>query len=234
MKNITLVSNSDIVKKVFKLALDDEGYELNTLSNIQDLSRSDMILLDEDFVDTDLEQIKQYCDNIGFIQKKSSDEDESSFNIPRPFLPSTLREIVNKNILNVAAVANDIEIVEDEDSDESIIDINSLHAHGGSLDKDELYSLKETLRKEHISSDDVEEFEHIEEDELFELEKMIDQVIDEIESNNTDIVEDENIVVLGKHNIEQLKPLFSIINQDMVDKLSAGETVELKIKLKEE
>lgn len=234
MKNIILISNSDIVVKVFKLALQDEGYQLKIVQNIQDLSSCDMVLLDEEFINSGLNQVKQYTSNIGFISSDSSIElPQRVFHIPRPFLPSTLREIIKNNLLDIDLTLEEYEY-ETSEEDESIIDINSLQSLGGSLDKDELVSLKETLKKDHIQDGDISDsgFEDIEEDDLLELDKMIDQVICEIEDGTIDISEDGNMVVLSQHSVEQLKPLFSIINQDMVDQLSAGEIVDLKLKLK--
>ncbi len=234
MKNIILVSKSDIVVKVFNLALQNEGYQLKTVQDIQDLNSCDMVLLDEEFINSGLNQVKQYTSNIGFISSNSSVElPQRVFHIPRPFLPSTLREIIKNNFSNVDLILEECEY-ESSNEDESIIDINSLQSLGGSLDKDELISLKETLKKDYIEENESFEskFEDIEEDDLLELDKMIDQVICEIEDGTINIPEDENMLVLSQHSVEQLKPLFSIINQDMVDQLSAGKIVDLKLKLK--
>jgi hypothetical protein len=157
---ILLVTNSDIVSKVVKVSLDSLNIENKAISSINNFEACDILLLDDMFKDVNLEQIIKKVSLIGVITNKSKGISSSIFIIKRPFLPSTLISIINKNIDNLLnkrkrEIEESILLGDRKNEDESIIKADSLSNLVGSLDKNEIKKLKQILVKDHCDADGV-------------------------------------------------------------------------------
>ncbi len=184
------------------------------------------------------------------------------FIIPRPFLPTKLQEILEEQIKyikedeqeelenlkkkdnyledeEVTVPVNDYietladniyEDIEDE-SDESIVNLAALK-DGGVLDTSELSKINDILKEEHLEQKDT-----LSENDWQDISSIIDEALDEVRHYEVDL-QDVNKnsgvynVILNNYNITELKPLLNKLNQDLVDKLSNGEEVDLKLILK--
>jgi Glu-tRNA(Gln) amidotransferase subunit E-like FAD-binding protein len=225
MKSVIFVSKSEIAVKIFRLALIKEELELTIVDSVDKIEYCDLIVLDEDFISNDLSSIKRYATKVGMVtSNKEIQLLENFFLIPRPFLPSTLKTLIKDNIKGLS--------YEDqlEEFDASIIDLNSLEELGGQLDKDELESIEEKIKKDH-TEEEVVVSTSLKEDPIVEIDNLIEDIINEIEQDTSK--HNDKVITLNKYTMEQLKPLFGIIDQDIIDKLSNGESVNLKLKLKD-
>ena len=225
MKSVIFVSKSEIAVKIFRLALIKEELELTIVDSVDKIEYCDLIVLDEDFISNDLSSIKRFSTKVGIVtSNKEIQLLENFFLIPRPFLPSTLKTLIKENIKGLS--------YEDqlEEFDASIIDLNSLEELGGQLDKDELESIEEKIKKDH-TEEEVVVNTSLKEDPIVEIDNLIEDIIHEIEQDT--LKDNEKSIILNKYSMEQLKPLFEIVDQDNIDKLSNGESVNLKLKLKD-
>ena len=65
MKNLVLISNCVKTKTTCELALHNTNVRLTTVSNIDHVKNdSDIVLIDETFMDKDLGMLKAYCSKI--------------------------------------------------------------------------------------------------------------------------------------------------------------------------
>ena len=134
----------------------------------------------------------------------------------------------------VSNIADDI----NEDLDDSIVHSSVVETvKGGILDKNELSKLEgiidqnppnlDKLMDEHSVVDESEEWT--------DLSSIIDQAIDEI--NSTDNLTSDDMdasvieLILNNYSMNELRPLFELLNQDVIDKLADGKEILLKVRL---
>lgn len=184
------------------------------------------------------------------------------FLIPRPFLPHDLQNIlieqmefikdekrletieVKKNddydeveedmTAFIETLADDIADDIEDESDESIVSIASLR-NGGVLDKGELGKIHSILEENEIQNQILKQYqdEEMDENDWKDLSEIIDDALNEVSDYEFDLNYQEPLkLVLNRYNIEELKPLLTKFNQSIIDKLSQGETVDLKLSLK--
>jgi hypothetical protein len=122
-------------------------------------------------------------------------------------------------------IAQDIE----NENDESIVSFASLKK-GGVLDSKELGRIQSLLNIEPT----LNEVEMNEEDWL-DLSEIIDKALDEVKDYEFDLNDSGAItLVLSKFTMEELKPLLLKLDQNSIDKLTTGGSLNLELKLKEE
>lgn len=121
-------------------------------------------------------------------------------------------------------IASDIE----DDNDESIVTLASLN-DGGVLDNNELSKISDILRYDNIQNEVVTDEK---ENDWKELSDIIDDALSEV--NDYDINQDQPLkLILNKYSIDELRPLLEKFDQGVIDKLSNGEDIDLKLSLKE-
>jgi len=133
----------------------------------------------------------------------------------------------------VESLAEDVYLDIKEDNDESIVSIASLY-DGGILDNHELSKINDILKEEVIHNEivmnknDWKDISDIIDDALVEV-KEYEFDLNEPSSNNKPLN-----LVLSEYNIDELKPLLEKFNQETIDKLSHGESIDIRLVLKEE
>lgn len=131
----------------------------------------------------------------------------------------------------INSIADDI----DDESDESIVSIASMR-DGGVLDKSELGKINSILEENDIQAEMLKQFqdeEEMNENDWKDLSDIIDDALNEVSDYEFDVDYQEPVkLVLNNYNMEELKPLLSKFNESLIDKLSQGETIDLKLSLK--
>ncbi len=133
-------------------------------------------------------------------------------------------------------VARDISFETEADEDESIIKFDNVNSDSV-LDKNELNKIKDILSTNPSKRPLMDERAELTDEDWLDLSQIIDNAIDEIKGYDFPKTTTKNDVVnliLKEHNIENLKPLFYAIDQSIVDKLTKGEEVIMRVKLKED
>ena len=125
------------------------------------------------------------------------------------------------------------ELYEDED----IIIKKSDLGHGGVLDQKELNNLHNIINDNDITGSSIDEaMEELpsvsEDDDWLELNDIIDDVIEDISQEPESIKNDEDILLLlNNFTMDELAPLLNKLDQDIIDKISSGEDVSIKLRL---
>ena len=256
MKNITLITKTNIINKIFTLVCKNLEINLNILNNDNNIKNTDLLIIDDDLFDTNnIIRYKSICSNIAILTKEMLYEYESLIIIKKPFLPSSLNDQLENIIINLNTKdENNIEINEDirnnDDEVNDLVDfIDSIEddklnynehideiyvskddlGHGGVLDKEELDILHDMISD---SNDEIQEIEQIQINEnnnnWLELSEIIDKAIDDVQAFD---LNDELVLILNQYTMDELSPLLNKLDQKSIDKLSCGEELILKIKL---
>lgn len=254
--NILLVSKTAIINQIFTLITSKLNMKL-IIQNHNEINESyDFIIIDEEFIDDKFNFIKQYSKRLGAIVSEELPFDKSrDFIISRPFLPMQLETLLKDEIdsINdekhseeesksydeysdtqevfdyVESLADDIAMDIDDEMDESIVTFSSMK-DGGVLDTKELSKIN-TILKENTLSNVV----NMDEEDWKDLSEIIDDALSEVEDYEFDISNNEPInLVLNNYNIDELKPLLKKFDQKVIDRLSSGESIDLRLSLKAE
>ncbi len=248
---ILLVSKTQIINKIFALIASKLNFDLRIQDHLKIETSYDFIIIDEDFIDDSFNFLKKHTKKLGAIVSEELPFDKSrDFIIARPFLPADLEEIIKDEIqaLNIEQrealynVKNDDETDKDvfdyvesldddlddyEEYDESIVTLASLNT-GGVLDNKELSKINILLKDNPISSS-----EDLDEVDWKNLSEIIDDALNEVQDYEFDLGNDDAVhLILNQYNINELKPLFKKFNQSIIDRLSNGECIDLKLSLK--
>ncbi len=254
---LLLVSNTAIVIQIFNLVCKKLELDFETKDDTEIEKEYDLIIIDTEFINDRFNIIKQYSKKLGAISSEELPfEKARDFLIPRPFLPHQLQNILQENIqiINeekkdqksynthyeqnatneivdyVESLADDIALDIEDESDESIITIASLK-DGGILDNNELDKIQDILHTNDIQ----DELEELEEEDWLDLSDIIDKAIDDVKDYEFEIDVKEPIkLLLTDHNMDELKPLLTKLNQKVIDSLTEGEIINIQLKLKEE
>ena len=123
----------------------------------------------------------------------------------------------------------DEEYLEDEE-DESIINPALLNI-GGILDHSELSKINNILREDVIQNEI-----NLEKSDWKDISSIIDDALDEVKEYEFDLnhtpIKPYNLVLSNFH-INELRPLLEKFDQTVIDKLSSGESVDIRLSLKE-
>ena len=118
----------------------------------------------------------------------------------------------------------------EEEEDESIIDPTLLNI-GGILDHSELSKINNILREDVIQNEI-----NLEKSDWKDIAAIIDDALDEVKEYEFDLTQTPTKpynLVLSNFHINELRPLLEKFDQTVIDKLSSGETVNVKMSLKE-
>lgn len=275
-KNLVLVSKKPIVIQIFTLVCKKLNISLEILHDAQIDHKVDLIVLDNEFINDRFNIIKTYSKLIGAISKEDLPfEFANDFIIPMPFLPSSLQDILEKQIeilnkrINSKTYVSNIE-VEDEDFDEFAIDtlqkddpsvsIEYLESladdiaddmkeevddsvvsrssvnQGGVLDRNELSMIESIIGEQtaYNTSNNFVDADEESEEQWIDLSSIIDQAIDEVNTVDHiyDRVDNNPIkLLLNNYELDELKPLLSMLDQEIIDSLADGNEVSLLLKL---
>jgi hypothetical protein len=123
-------------------------------------------------------------------------------------------------------VAHDIE----DENDESIVNIASFN-QGGVLDRQELGKIKSMLETEPKVNE-----VHMNEEDWLDLSEIIDKALLEVKDYEFDMSgtqQDSIRLELSKFTMEELTPLLLKLDQNSIDKLTSGGSINLELKLKD-
>ncbi|MGB5791323.1 hypothetical protein [Poseidonibacter sp.] len=124
-----------------------------------------------------------------------------------------------------------LDINDEENEDESLVKINSSNT-GGILDNQELSKLHDMLEDSEAQRDLI-----MDSNDWKDIGSIIDDALDEVKEYEFDLEETTSKkplnLVLSNYNIEELKPLLEKFNQGIIDRLSAGESVDIRLVLKD-
>ena len=275
MKNLILVSRKPIVIQIFTLICKKLQISLEVLDEPQIDHKVDIIIVDNEFISDRINIFKSYCKLVGAISKEELPyEIANDFLIPLPFLPSTLHQILDKQLELLSArerskvyVSNvevpvDEEFIEDsepqqdslddnpelavdylegladniatdmdEETDDSMVSFSSVR-QGGVLDSKELSVIEDMINdtNEKRIEEMTENIDGDEEDKWLDLSSIIDEAINEV--NMIDDIETKPLkIYLNNYEIDQLKPLLNLLDQDTIDSLSEGKEIPILLKL---
>ena len=258
--NLLLITKTKMIIKIFDLICTKLDIKLGVQDNTEVGGRFDFIIVDQDLIDDRFNIIKQLTKKIGAISNEELSFDKSrDFLIPRPFLPHDLQNILNEQIefikdekrlekievekynedeedmtAFIETLADDIADDIADESDESIVSIASLR-DGGILDKSELGKIHSILEENDIQNEISKQYQddEIDENDWKDISEIIDDALNEVSDYEFDVNYQEPVkLILNHYNIEELKPLLTKFNQTIIDKLSQGETIDLKLSLK--
>ncbi len=125
---------------------------------------------------------------------------------------------------------NEEDDFENEEEDESIVNSAQFHM-GGILDHSELSKINNILREDNIQNEI-----NLEKNDWKDISAIIDDALDEVKEYEFDLssppVKPYNLV-LSDFNINELRPLLEKFDQTVIDKLSSGESVDIRLSLKD-
>lgn len=172
--------------------------------------------------------LKEQIEIIKFEEQKERDK-KSKESLDEDFLPEDSNVTV-PIVDYVESLADDIYDDISEENDESIVSIASVN-NGGVLDSNELSKINEIL-KDGAHLDKI----NLEKNDWKNISDIIDDALEEVREYEFDLDDTDSQIytlILNKYNMNDLRPLFEKCNQQIIDKLSAGNSVTLRLLLKE-
>jgi len=259
---LLLICNTAIITHIFTLVCKKLNIELIIQDTNNISTKCDLIVIDQPFLDDKFVKIKKLAHKIGAISAEELSFDKPrDFLIPRPFLPTKLENLLKEQIKIIKEeqkesgnLANFVEEDEDDiasslvdfinydlsenssvrvdldediiEEDESIVSLSSLKK-GGVLDNNELNKINALLKGDNSNT--------IKKEDWKDISQIIDEALDEVKEYELQIDEAEQYhLILSRFKLDEVKPLLTKLNQDLVDKLSSGQTIDIKISLKEQ
>lgn len=133
------------------------------------------------------------------------------------------------------SLADDIADDMQEEIDDSVVSVSSVN-QGGILDRNELSMIENIIGKQ-ADSNSTNDFVNANEEsgeEWVDLSSIIDQAIDEV--NTVDYIYDKEDnrpikLLLNNYELDELKPLLSMLDQEIIDSLADGNEVSVLLKL---
>jgi hypothetical protein len=135
----------------------------------------------------------------------------------------------------IESLAEDVYLDIEESNDESMVSMDSMK-DGGILDSSELSKINDILKEEEIHNEIV-----MEKKDWKDISDIIDEALDEVKEYEFDLSDDSSSterlpllkLVLSDYNINELKPLLEKFDQKIIDNLSHGENVDIRLVLKD-
>ena len=162
---------------------------------------------------------------------KNSYEEDEDVTIPLLDYVNSLND-EEEAYKKVTKSFNEQNIYEDEDAyedeDESIVHLQALKS-SGILDFGELNKITDILREDNIQNEI-----NLEKNDWKDISDIIDDALEEVKEYEFDLIPNKPYnLILSNFNINELRPLLEKFDQSVIDKLSSGETVDVRISLKE-
>ena len=237
------IQKTNSVNEKFDLIIIDQSFiddKFNTIKQFskklgaissEELSfdKSRDFIIPRPFLPTKLEEI--LIEQIEYIKEEKSKEKELELNRYEEdedvFVPITKKYIESLDSKNTNY--SDDDLYEEED-DESIISSNSLNI-GGILDHRELSKINNILREDVIQNEI-----NFEKTDWKDIAAIIDDALDEVKEYEFDLTQSPikpYNLVLSNFHINELRPLLEKFDQTVIDRLSSGESVDIRLSLKE-
>jgi len=250
MKSLVLLTNCDKVRAICQISLKDTNIDLQIVKSVDHVRPCDMALIDESFINNDLDLLKAYvsklnesCDKIGVItSRRDFDKDFVSFVIYKPFLPNHLVQVIItqfNNIENFKVQINDKNYKQNIDT--NINNINSTKKQNSrrkstlALNIDEINDIKRLLQSTasqrekrkniKLNIDKISDYD----DSQTTLHKRRNPQRNSTTTRVNGTI--NNTITLDRFLLEQLMPLFAVVDKEVVTNLMRGKVVDLKLKL---
>ena len=251
---LVLITKTPIIEKIFTLVCKKIDLKISVKCSLDFQDEIvDIIVVDEEFINDDFNFLKKNTKKLAAITSEELPFEKSrDFIINRPFLPTQLEELLKEQIEYikedniskeeirsyaqeeeivanyVESLADDIAYDIEEDNDESIVTIASLN-EGGVLDNGELHKISDILHDEEVQNEVM-----VSENDWKDINEIIDDALNEVNDYEFDFSQsDEPIkVLLNNYSIEELKPFLQKFNQNVIDRLSNGEEIDVRLSLK--
>lgn len=237
MINLILVSKVDIINQIFTLVVKKLSIDFEIINDDGVLHQVDIIVIDDEFVSTNIIKYKSYCDKLVLLSKENIDIKNSDFDfvLTKPFLPSQLQlfleKINKKDIIELKKENDNLNIVDSQEED-----------------IDDLISFVENIADD-VPQDITDEYSELEQDDTVitqedlghggvldkdELSKLFDLMNDEENENNnltTSSMKDSDWIDLGQiideaiedvqeYEFDKNKPIKLILNEYSMKELS--------------
>lgn len=244
---LVLVTKTPIIEKIFSLVCRKLDINIIIKDNLYIKDEVDFLIIDEEFINDDFNSLKQKTKKIAAISSIELSFDKSrDFIVKRPFLPTNLEAILKDQITllnnenrrekefeeNSKSINKNINVeseesYEDYEDDESIVN-KSLSNLGGILDSFELSKIN------YILNDDAQNKSQIDDNDWNDINEIIDDALEDVNKFEYDINNENKAVKinLNNYNIKELKPFLQKFDQNLLDRLSKGEDVDITLSLK--
>jgi hypothetical protein len=250
--NIKLtIQKSNVVNEKFDLIVIDQNFIDDKFNLIKQFSRKLGAISSEElsfdkardfiiprpFLPTKLEAL--LVEQIKFIKEEKENEKDSK-RISFSKTTFTEDEDVTVPVINYVDSLDDDEPYykndftynehdDEEEEDESIVHLEL--SSGGILDNKELNKINDILREDSIQNEI-----NLEKNDWKDISAIIDDALDEVKEYefdlSTPVIKPYNLI-LSNFSINELRPLLEKFDQTVIDKLSSGETVDIRMSLKE-
>ena len=157
--------------------------------------------------------------NVNFTNNENENEYEEDVDVTVP-ITDYVESLADESYLEI----------DDVDDDESIISLSKQNI-GGVLDLSELSKINDILREDNIQNEI-----NLEKNDWKNIADIIDEALDEVKEYEFSLEQSEPKpynLVLNDFHINELRPLLEKFDQTVIDKLSSGESVDLRLSLKE-
>ena len=236
------IQKTNSVNEKFDLIIIDQSFiddKFNTIKQFskklgaissEELSfdKSRDFIIPRPFLPTKLEEI--LIEQIEYIKEEKSKEKELELNRYEEdedvFVPITKKYIESLDSKNTNY--SDDDLYEEED-DESIINPSLLNI-GGILDHSELSKINNILREDVIQNEI-----NLEKTDWKDIAAIIDDALEEVKEYEFDLTQPpikHYNLVLSNFHINELRPLLEKFDQTVIDRLSSGESVDIRLSLK--
>lgn len=191
-------------------------------------------------LDTQLQVITKRANTKTYITSVEQDINEIQDNNINYNNSNIEEEELDPALHYLDSLATDIAHNIDEETDDSIVSLNSLNSTGGILDTNELSKLEKIIDpdKNNFTNKKTNNlsFEQTDndDDEWLDLSSIIDEAIYEVNSLDTPVNDNDNSIIklsLNDYSLDELAPLLNLLNQDIIDKITNGEEILLQLKL---
>ncbi|MCT7494057.1 hypothetical protein N5S93_00320 [Aliarcobacter cryaerophilus] len=158
------------------------------------------------------------------LSKFVSIEDEE-FVVPVvDFINDSLDDSTDFDNYDDLSFVDDVDDLVDENEDESIVSLSALQK-GGVLDNLELNKINTILKDDKKQINDEADWKDISE--------IIDEALDEVKDYEFSLDNNKYHLVLNRFKIDELRPLLTKLDQNLIDRLVSGESVDINISIKE-
>jgi hypothetical protein len=238
-----MIQKTNSVNEQFDLIIIDQSFIDDRFNTIKQFSKklgaisseelsfdkSRDFIIPRPFLPTKLESI--LSEQILIIKEDNEKEKNS---ISKPFVSNYKEDedvIIPITTKYIEEMDDEQESDFDEDEeDESIVNTTAFHM-GGILDHSELSKINNILREDNIQNEI-----NLEKSDWKDISAIIDDALDEVKEYEFDLSEPSikpYNLVLSDFNINELRPLLEKFDQTVIDKLSSGESVDIRLSLKD-
>ncbi len=247
---ILLICDTAIIEHIFILVCKRIKVDLIVQKTTSVDKKYDLIIVDQPFIDNKFNKIKTLTARLGAISSEElSFEKQRDFLIPRPFLPTKLEAILKEQIELTAHEIKDNKSLskfistEEEDFVLPVVDfINDSLDDSEDFDNYDDLSFVDDMVDDMVDENELNKINTIlkddkkqinDEADWKDISEIIDEALDEVKDYEFSLDNNKYHLVLNRFKIDELKPLLTKLDQNLIDRLASGESVDINISIKE-